>query len=397
MYKSSFYSGNLRYTDYTHIGTKKVTMPPRSRDQRRLLSEFESESNRFTNFSKTFETPMVKKMQAYLWQHCMKNLERIPAPYLPSYEYLLDNNIWFGGAGNTLQKPCADDLCLLENNGKPIFKLAIFGSYRRGAAIFEAFTNNPYLRQLAEVVCVITDNPAESYHPDRIWAHQEAFDEREDFPNLVRAYNLKNPDNEIPLFFGKIKSGKTKAPTKAFMELLKNVGIVDEKGNPNPNSLAIMGTFGQLISQDIIDLFPAGFFNNHPTGSPDFWPWPADVGPKSMDALIEGGNMDRACLVMHEVTQAFDDGPKVGQTRFVPVPEWATPPTLHKATSFQLGDLLSRFMFEQALMPTRVKLLDYCGFSSGKIPIQSPPIEPQPPSGRTFTKSHNSRILVPSV
>jgi methionyl-tRNA formyltransferase len=216
---------------------------------------------------------------------------------------------------------------------EPPLKICIFGSYERGAALFKAWTENACLKKWGKVVGVVTDDPEAQpwLAKNRIWQYPEVYAKRLLVPELVQAHNATLPSEQhIPLYTGRIKDHKTKAITPDFADFLQS-------GQPH---LAFMGTFGQLLTQPIIDRFALGFLNFHPTGNPEQWPHPEDVGPQPFESIL-GRNCPTACLAMHWVSSAFDAGPLEWFTEPVSIPDGATPALLHQLTATKIATELS--------------------------------------------------------
>lgn len=175
-----------------------------------------------------------------------------------------------------------------------------------------------------QLVGVATDDPNQGYisRDKRIWQYPEALERASLVPDQVA--HLNNNGHEIKMTTERVK-------TDSFNDFVKQTEA----------EMALMGTFGQLIDQQRIDLFKAGFFNFHPVGNIQ-WPHIKDAGPTPFEAMIERGE-PRCWMVMHKVNTAFDEGEIVGLSSFVKVPEDATPVDMHERSSPLVKEALSGF------------------------------------------------------
>jgi folate-dependent phosphoribosylglycinamide formyltransferase PurN len=195
--------------------------------------------------------------------------------------------------------------------------------------MLQAFHQNAAMRTLVKIVGVATDRvitdeekrEAESRgekktgfisQGKRIWNYPEAQAKKDLVPDLVRSLNEQGAD--IAFYDDRVK-------TEDFNEFVRAL---------DPD-IAFMGTFGQKIDQERIDLFPAGIFNFHPIGNLQ-WPHVLDSGPQPFEAMIERG--EHECrLAMHATNTELDDGAIMGVSHAMPIPDGATPPMMHERSS----------------------------------------------------------------
>ena len=157
----------------------------------------------------------------------------------------------------------------------------------------------------------------------RIWRYPEAMEKRMLVSDQVRDLNARGAN--ITLYNGRVK-------TPEFNEFVKGL---------NPD-IAFMGTFGQIVDQERIDLFPAGIFNFHPIGDMQ-WTHPLDAGPQPFEAMLARDALD-CRLAMHVTNTKQDDGPLMGLSNPVPIPEGSTPPELHRLSSPYVREPLTRHL-----------------------------------------------------
>jgi len=250
---------------------------------------------------------------------------------------------------------------------EPPLRVCIFGSFERGAELFKACTEDPYIRQWIKIVGVATDDPEKFpwLAKSRIWKYPEAYAKRRLVPDLVDQYNQVLDDKDkIPVFIDRIKDPTTKEMTPEFVAFL-------EKCNAD---MALMGTFGQLITKPIINAFNVGFFNFHPTAAPQVWPHPDDVGPRPFEAMVER-SCKTACLAVHWVSPEFDDGPMVSKTASVDIPPNVTPVQMHELTSPLVRSFIRDF-FHLSVEPALAGYISFYQRFNQPIPYGDPKRSP---------------------
>lgn len=230
-------------------------------------------------------------------------------------------------------------------------RVVVFGSYHRGYNLIEAITGKSTLedafrsaRTLEDIVNikkfqpmgmfpflklvgVVTDDPDQNFvsKDKRIWRYEGALQERDKVLDKVIALNAKGES---------IALTKNRVKTPEFNNFIQEL---------EPD-IALMGTFGQLIDQERIDLFPGGFLNFHPIGNPQ-WTHVMDSGPQPFEEMIKRGE-SRCWMAMHQVDTGFDSGRIMGLSSFVKVPEGATPTLMHKISSPLVRETLMGYFSE---------------------------------------------------
>jgi|GEM_PF-1211762 len=196
-----------------------------------------------------------------------------------------------------------------EGQGLPPLRVAVFGSFHRGLNLLKGLKALP--EGWVEIVGLATDDPDLKHAggQKRIWRYDEAYAQKSLVPDYAAQIGIEP-------YFGKVKSDE-------FYDLFENIWKPD---------IAVMGTFGQLINKRLIDTPSFGFYNCHPIGHPSKWADGVYAGPTPFEAMLERGDR-QAKMILHEVSEKFDDGEWIYESDPIDIPEGATPVSLHEVTS----------------------------------------------------------------
>lgn len=111
--------------------------------------------------------------------------------------------------------------------------------------------------------------------------------------------------------------------------------IIEEIKVINP-TLAILVAYGRIIPQRVIDLFPKGIINIHPSLLPKH------RGPTPIESAILGGDTETGVSIM-QLTAGMDSGPVYGQSKLA-LRGTETKFDIHASLSRQGADLLFKLL-----------------------------------------------------
>ena len=212
-------------------------------------------------------------------------------------------------------------------------RVAIFGSYYRGAAIIHELHYGPLSRHI-EIVGVVTDSPPpfervqceQNHFYGRIWKHLFERGEKEYerarlmVPKLVEELNIDRFCGRIRVPDEVSSDGKATEhvdePSPRFWQTLTQDWKPD---------IILSATFGQRIPTEVAKQPRLKCFNFHP--STYAWPSPYKGG-NPYEKLLER-NRKFFLVTMHEVVWEFDAGPVVSRSGRIPIPSGTTPLELY--------------------------------------------------------------------
>lgn len=130
-----------------------------------------------------------------------------------------------------------------------------------------------------------------------------------DIVAVVSHHSVSNSRNQRQLEVAEI-AGKHTIPV-----LLPNrpSDIIEELKAFNAD-IAVLAAYGRIISQQVIDLFPMGIVNIHPSLLPQY------RGPTPIESVILNGDTETGVSIM-QLAAGMDDGPVYGQRKLAVDPD----------------------------------------------------------------------------